>query len=150
MSLAHCTDRLCLYHIINNNFSELPSPYPGSSSSGRACSPFLLASQLRYSTFPWPLKFPACFTFPHGFLSPALSPQLLNAYCDALAGGRRPAAARLKFWVREGESELAAVQAELSANGSLAPLFRAFGLTIAEVIPVDTGVSDLGEPRTCS
>lgn len=72
--------------------------------------------------------------------------QLLNAYCDDVAHGRRPAAARLEFWVREGDGRLARIEAPLPAHGSLGPLFLAFGLITEGDLLGGIGSSELGEP----
>lgn len=57
--------------------------------------------------------------------------QLLNVYVDDLAKGLNPASARLEFYVRDAGA-LVRREAELQANGSLAPLFYAFGLITVE------------------
>lgn len=74
--------------------------------------------------------------------------QLLNAYCDDVAHGRRAAAARLVFWVREGDGRLVSIEAQLPAHGCLGPLFLAFGLITEDDLRGGIGSSELGEPWT--
>ena len=70
--------------------------------------------------------------------------QALNAYCDDVASGRRPAAARLEFFVREADGVLGRVEAPLPAHGSLGPLFLAFGLITEEELRQGAGTAELG------
>jgi len=77
------------------------------------------------------------------------SVQALNAYCDDVASGRRPAAARLEFFVRdEADGVLGRVDAPLPAHGSLGPLFLAFGLITEEELRQGAGAAELG--ASCS
>ena len=72
--------------------------------------------------------------------------QLLNAYCDDVACGRRPAAARLEFYVHEGDGMLGRVEAPLPGHGSLGPLFLAFGLITEDDLRRGVGAAELGAP----
>ena len=73
--------------------------------------------------------------------------QALNAYCDDVASGRRPAAARLEFFVREADGVLGRIDAPLPAHGSLGPLFLAFGLITEEELRRGAGAAELGASR---
>ncbi len=66
--------------------------------------------------------------------------QNLNAYVDELSTGRVPRPTKLAFFVREASS-LRQVDAQLSASGSLAPLFYAFGLITSEELRQNDTVS---------
>ncbi len=73
--------------------------------------------------------------------------QLLNSYVAKLTQGEHINAARVTFWVREGDS-LSKVEADLPAYGSLGPLFHAFGLISAEELQNGSGVYIPGELHT--
>ena len=72
--------------------------------------------------------------------------QALNAYCDDVACGRRPSAARLEFYVRDADGALGRVEAPLPGHGSLGPLFLAFGLITEEELGRGAGAAELGAP----
>ena len=72
--------------------------------------------------------------------------QRLNIYCDDVACGRRPAAARLEFYVHESDGALGRVEAPLPGHGSLGPLFLAFGLITEDELRRGVGAAELGAP----
>lgn len=53
-------------------------------------------------------------------------------YADSISKGLTPDATSLKFYVRAADGDFKIVRVDLDANGSLAPLFLAFGLITPE------------------
>ena len=62
--------------------------------------------------------------------------QILNHYIDCVSTGRPVSQHKLQFAVLE-VSHISSLEVNLTANGSLAPLFHAFGLISAEDLPTD-------------
>lgn len=63
----------------------------------------------------------------------------LNSYADLVSQGERPSAVRLEFYIREVSGVFARIDSYLTEEGSLGPLFRAFGLlTEAEVLELES------------
>ena len=75
--------------------------------------------------------------------------QLFNNYVAKLTQGQHISAARVTFWLIDGDS-LSRVDAELPAYGSLGPLFHAFGLISAEELKNGAGSYISGTPTAHS
>lgn len=64
--------------------------------------------------------------------TPLQQTQVLNVYADQVSHGTTPSPVRLEFYTKRSDGTCQLIVSDLLSNGSLAPLFLAFGLITAE------------------